>query len=258
MCPMNIVIFEHDPAFRQYLETFICQQFHEPPTFCTGSLTDVSRYVMQNRQPTLFFLDIVFENEQDRTHGFTVAKLIKEQRLDDLLVFVTAYRNRIEGNTFFQVSAFNTIYKPVRQNDWSKINGQLGATIDLAKDYFDKQCLVLNDRDDDLFIRMRNICFIQKIKGERRIQIHSTDGQYMMRSWLKEVKELLDERFIYASRFTIVNVDAVTRIDKRNKRLIFSDGSNCPYGREYTNSQSLQGWLALRFSYFDKKWYGNF
>lgn len=230
---MNVIIFEHDAASCRYLESFISRHLHKPPALVTGNLNELHRYIHNDSNASLFFLDIVFEDENDQMQGFTVAKLIKENRPDDLLVFVTAYRNRIEGNTFFQVSAFNTVYKPARLEDWPKITGQLAATIDLAKDYFDRECLVFTGRDQDLYIPMRSICYIEVLKGEQRIRIHTTQGWYTARSWLKDIKRELDERFVYASRFTIVNQNAVRKKDKRNKRLVFMDGSSCAYSLFY-------------------------
>lgn len=230
---MNVVIFEHEALFQRYLEAFVQQYLHEATALSTGRIDEIERYIAENYAPTLFFLDIVFESERDQTQGFTVARRIKEQRPDDLIVFVTAYRNRIEGNTFYQVSAFNTIYKPHNPTDFDKISNQLAATVELAKDYFDKECLVITGRENELFIPLRSICYIEVLKGEQRICIHTTQGWYTVRGWLKDIKSKLDGRFAYASRFIIVNKNAIREKDKRGKRLIFKDGSSCAYSPFY-------------------------
>ena len=236
---MEIVIFENDPAFRRYLEAFVRQYTHHPSILQAGNMEEIETYIAKRPKPTLFFLDIVFENDEDKTHGFTIAKKIKEQRPEDLLVFVTAYRNRIEGNTFYQVSAFNTIYKPTNVRDWSKINQQLAATIDLARNYFDRQCLVLSDRENKIYIPKQSICYIEAIKGQRRIAIHTVNGWYMMRSWLKDVKDQLDERFLYASRFIIVNRHAIRRADKTKRLFYFSNHLHCNYSYLYAKRYGL-------------------
>jgi len=221
---MNIAIYEDNREFAERLERYICQYTHFPPAINTGRRDELEQYVTGTVQPTLYFLDIVLDGTDN---GFAIAERIAERKRSDLIVFLTAYKDRIIGNPFHLTKAYSVIFK-----DSQTLTQEIAATIDLAKQSLADKCLLrVIGKSENLYIPFDSILYIEHIKGSNKVCIHCTEGRYTVRDTLTAIHSKLDERFARCHHAYIVNRGMIARIDKSDGTVHFMDGSACPYSQ---------------------------
>ena len=97
-----------------------------------------------------------------------------------------------------------------------------------------RYCLNISDsRRSAQYIRFKNqnivhtiatkdILYIIRDK-DRKCTIQTTDNQIIVNKTLIELKNMLDNRFVYAHRACIVNYDRISQFDKKNKIILFDN-----------------------------------
>ena len=99
----------------------------------------------------------------------------------------------------------------------------------------DKQpYIILSDRFRLLRLALCDICLLEVVKGTDKCRIVTAHGAFIIRIRLGEVKKRLDERFVYATRSSIVNRDKIIEVDKRERTMLLIGGITCPYTRLFT------------------------
>lgn len=221
---MNIAIYEDNREFAEQLERYICRYTHFSPVINTGRRDELERYIAGTVQPTLYFLDIVLDGEDN---GLAIAELIAARKRSDLIVFLTAYKDRILGNPFYLTKAYSIIFK-----DSKTLTQEIAATIDLAKRSLVDKCLLrVIGKTENLYIPFDSILYVEHIKGSNKVCIHCIEGRYTVRDTLTAIHSKLDERFARCHRAYIVNCRMIERINKSDCTVHFVNGSVCPYSQ---------------------------
>ena len=221
---MNIAIYEDDYSFAGQLELYISRYTHFPPALNTGRPDALERYLTATIQPTLFFLDIVLEGAN---LGLTAAARISERKLGDMIVFLTAYRDRIIGNPVYLTISFSVIFK-----DSLTLYQEVAATIDIARAALAGKCLLRSiGKYENLYIPFDSILFIEHVKGRNKVCIRCADGRYTVCDTLTAIHAQLDGRFVRCHHAYIVNRDKIIKIDKTTKTVYLAGGSSCPYSQ---------------------------
>ncbi len=182
-------------------------------------------------EPELIFLDIQMA---DGT-GFDL--LEQCDRRDFKVIFVTAYdQYAIEA---FRFSAVDYLLKPVVSTDfWEAVER---ATEEIEKSKTELRLNVLIDNIHSLStenkkIVLREVDFLHIVKLEDILwcvadgsytHFHLVDGSKVIVSQhLKEYEEILDKNgFFRAHRSYLVNVNKITKFDKRNGGVIHLEGN---------------------------------
>ena len=74
-------------------------------------------------------------------------------------------------------------------------------------------------------INLDDILYITKDSVERKTIIVTNYGEIKTSKSLKEVIDMLDDRFIQTHRACYINNDKVSAIDKTNKTIMFKDNT---------------------------------
>ena len=220
---MKIAIFEDDREFANNLERLIRQYTHYPTVINTGDIEEMARWIEKTAEPVLYVLDIILG---DKTAGFWIADLIEKKNSNSLIIFLTAYPQKINYNPYFKTKAFSVMYK-----DNPSLDIEIENTISLAEKALQDECLCIHvDKFQTLYIPYENICYIETIKNTNKLCIHCTDGQYVIRETLKSLLEQLSPfGFIRCHKSIIANQVNIRKWDKSTKTLIFHNGATSPY-----------------------------
>lgn len=94
--------------------------------------------------------------------------------------------------------------------------------------------IIFSDGFRLLQLALDEICLIETIKGTDKCGIHTVYGRFIIRMRLKAIAEKLDERFVHATRSSIVNKDKIIEVNRTARTLRLRDGTTAPYTRLFT------------------------
>ena len=158
----------------------------------------------------LIFLDI----RMDDTNGMELARRIREEDKDVLLVFVTSERGFVfEG---YEVDAYRYILKPISDEKLSEV-------LDYAKNNAvrDEGSIVLKIDNEITRIMRNDIAYIE-VKGHY-VDIHTASETIIYKTSFEDLMELLNENslvFIKTHRSYAVNIDKILKIGRTEVTLI--------------------------------------
>lgn len=219
---MNIAVYEDDRELAGKLEKVIRQYTHFPTIINTADAGELLERTAKAAGPVLCFLDIVLDGE---TAGFNVAQRIAERNRNDLLVFMTAYPQKIIRNPFFKTKAFSVIFKSN-----PKLYTEVRETITLAEEVLQSRCLFVQvDKFQTLYIPYSSICYVETVKGTGKLCIHCLDGQYVIRETLSNMLSKLGPEFVRCHHSYIVHKKNVLSHNKSERTITFRNGATCPY-----------------------------
>jgi len=221
-----IAVFEDDLDCAARLEKIIRQCTHYP----TAIAWEVTNFADRTPDPALYLLDIVKEGY---TAGFQIAEHITGLANGSLIVFMTVYPQRINGNAYFKTKAFSFIDK-----DNPSMEQELRDTIRLAEQALTCRCILIHaGRFETLYIPYESINYIEAVKGTGKLCIHCKGGQYVIRETLENMSKLLAPHgFTRCHRSVIINLGNRLRVDKSGMTVHFQNGESCPY------SNSIKRW----------------
>jgi len=225
-----IAVFEDDLDCAARLETIIRQCTHYPTAINTEDAREITDFADRTPGPALYLLDIIKEG---CTAGFQIAEHITRLANGSLIVFLTAYPQRISGNAYFKTKAFSFIYK-----DNPSLEQELRDTIRLAEQAMTCRCILIHaGRYETLYVPYESINYIEAVKGTGKLCIHCEDGQYVIRETLGNMSKLLAPHgFTRCHRSVIINLGNRLRVDKSGMTVHFPNGASCPY------SNSMKRW----------------
>ena len=166
---MNIVLFEDDREFARKLETIIKRHSRYIRLFSTNCKIELINRAVSINKPALYFIDIM---HAEKPEGLSLAVQIMDLSPKSLIVFQTAYPQRILHNPVYKTKAFSFIYKTN-----CNLENEVKQTIDLAKEALEGKCLAVSlDSSENCYIPYDNICYIEGSEGINKLSIHTLDG----------------------------------------------------------------------------------
>lgn len=222
---MNIAIYEDSKPFAQRLEKIVQCHTHYPPVINTTHADEMAQYIHTANGAHLYLLDILDEST-GLSSGLRLADKITARNNSDLLVFLTAYQNHILGCPPYLTQCFSVIFK-----DSPTLENEIQQTIFLSQDMLENKCLILrhHGRIESLYIPHSTITYIETV-GNHKVCIHCLEGQHTVNGTLVGLlKRLGNSAFCRCHNSYIVNRDNITRIIKRERKIILVTGECCYY-----------------------------
>ena len=167
--------------------------------------------------------DIVFlDIQMDGPDGMETAKSLQRQKKDGLLVFVTAFQERVFEA--FEVQAYDYLVKPLA-------SGRFARTMDRALETLEQRT------ETSLLIQKGNSCQVVLLEEivycevwGRKVYIHQKDKTVIdYYEKLKQLEQYLDNRFFRCHRSYLVNLDYVCGC--REGEVFLSQGGNLPVSK---------------------------
>lgn len=165
----------------------------------------------------IYILDI----ETPTRSGIEVARIIRDNDIESMMIFLTAYFDKYLKELIKSRFMFLDI---IDKGDNYQSN--LESTIKYALSNINKKNIIrFKDKNILYTIETKDIIYIIRNK-DRKCLIKTSYNIITVNKTLVELYEMLDDRFIYSHRSAIVNKERIRIYDKKNKLILFDDGSN--------------------------------
>ena len=170
--------------------------------------------------------DVVFlDMEMPQLNGLDVAREIREIRGKEVrIIFLTSYAEYMQES--FDVRAFHYMIKPVGFEEFER--KLKDALDDYIKD--EENISVLKGEEDEIVVKTKDIIYIDKQKGEKRLNVHLQDEIVTVKGNMNTVENnLLEQHFLRIHRAVLVNMRHIKRI--RKAEVLLSNGDTVPLSR---------------------------
>lgn len=211
----------NDTAEIEYLASIVNEWSRK-----TNNLTAISLFrsaeaflydYAENKNYDILLLDI----EMERISGVELARYIRAQNREIQIVFVTGYRDYIlEG---YEVEALHYLIKPVSACKLSDVLDR--AVLKLRRN---EHALLFNIEGESVRIPLYEIRYIEVCRNYTTVH---ANGEYTVKSTLKEMEAELDESFFRTGRSFIVNLRVIRKMTRQD--VILTDGTRIPLSRGY-------------------------
>lgn len=182
----------------------------------TGFNKNLANMIDNVDERTIYVLDIELKNSKS---GIEIASLIREKDWNSEIIFITNHDKMFETvyrnvyNVFDFIEKYHDMDKRL-YNDFKTI----------LKQNVDKKMFSYKGRNVDLEIYLNSILYIYRDKEDRKLIIVTDSSTFTISMGVKEILEMLDERFKMVHRACIVNTDKVSAYDWNNSKIILIDG----------------------------------
>lgn len=184
---------------------------------------------------TIYVLDIELKNSKS---GIEIASMIREKDWNSEIIFITNHDKMFETvyrnvyNVFDFIEKYHDMDKRL-YNDFKTI----------LKQNVDKKMFSYKGRNVDLEIYLNSILYIYRDKEDRKLIIVTDSSTFTISMGVKEILEMLDERFKMVHRACIVNTDKVSAYDWNNSKVILTDGRQVDFLSKKYRKEIESKWL---------------
>lgn len=162
----------------------------------------------------IYILDI----ETPSRSGIDIARMIRKKSLESIIIFITVHEElgplllREEIHFLSFINKFDNCEK--------RLENSINKALELLKT---KQFISIENKSIIYNILISDILYIVKDKITRNSIIVTPNRKYYTKKCLQELKNILDDRFLYSHRSCIVNTYRIHTIDKKNSIIIFDN-----------------------------------
>jgi DNA-binding LytR/AlgR family response regulator len=226
---MKIVIFDDDPQFVELVKNTLADLNKKHNglfglSVCFDNANDTLEYIKTHADSlTIYLLDIIADDSQA---GFEIAECIKNLCPDNLIIYITDFKEEILSNMVQKMRSSAFIFK-----DSERFEAELEEGLLYAHDLFEGKYFISKDFTDVVKIKYSDIYYFKKKKTTPHVYVIHKDGCAIIKSSLNSLMKQLNNSFCYSTKEFIVNTQAVTNIEKSEKILHFENGKQCPYSR---------------------------
>lgn len=162
----------------------------------------------------IYILDI----EMPSNSGIEMAKLIRKDDTDSIIIFFTAYYKK------YLEEILSNYFMFLKFIDKSKdCETALTDSINYAISNLNKKNVIKFKSQNILYkLQAKDILYIFRDK-DRKCNIKTDFNNISINMNLSDIYKLLDDRFVYSYRSCIVNTDRIKIYDKTNKIIIFDN-----------------------------------
>ena len=170
---------------------------------------------MHSEGPKIYVLDIEVQN----TSGLDIAHIIRKHDLDSQIIIVSAHEELADRAFRERLLILDFVSKFINLEE------NLSKDIELAINTFGgRRTLKFTSNRISYMINIKDINYIAKAVGERKVIIKTRTKEYLVNKNFIEIQELLGDNFIQTHRSCMVNIDNVKEIDSSNNIIRFENG----------------------------------
>ncbi len=178
----------------------------------------------------IYILDIELGN---KVSGINVAKLIRDVDFESEIIFITNHDKMFESVHRSIYEVFDFIEK---FHDFDK---RLKRDIkEILKRNFDNKMFIYKANNVELSVYYRSILYIYRDTEERKLVIVTESNKYIVALNIKDILDLLDERFVQCHRSCIVNKDRIQEKNYKDGYFVLDNGE-----KVYMLSKKFRGEL---------------
>ena len=183
--------------------------------------SDLKRIIEDNSEVKVYILDIELNS---KISGIQIAKKIRENDLEDEIVFITNHDHMFE-------EVYRTIYKVYDFIEkFNNFKPRLTNTIKTLLNREDNnKVFKYKSRNLELKLYIKNILFVYRDTYDRKLIIKTTNNSYAINMTIKDIKDKLGPKFKQISRSCLVNTDLVESYNYNKGYVILSNGEKVEY-----------------------------
>lgn len=229
---MNIILCEDDLAQREKIKKCIKDYILIENLDCTVTLethdpNEVINFIKGKKCTNLYFLDI---NLNADINGINLATEIREHDPRGFIVFVTTHIEMSYLAFLYKVEAMDFIIKDNIGEMAQRVRDCIDKAIVRYGNKEGKNCnevytVRIGDRIEN--IPYSDILFFETSSTVHKINLYCKNRVIEFYGQIKEIEEVLDERFIRCHRAYLINKNNISKIDKTNKLVIMINGQTC-------------------------------
>lgn len=229
---MNIFLCESDDAYRARVmldlkESVLNQGIRCPLVADAAGEDALKRYIEQNTEPTLYFLNIDLGGE---LNGLELARKIREREPFSPIVLITAFAGQANLTFKYQLRVLDYIVKGARDQK-SRVDECVRTAWAMTATDARKKLMLTSKREVRL-IALSDIFFLESGVSVHKVNIYHRGGCYEGRGTLKELFTRLDGNFMYCHKSFIINKANICFIDRKERRITFENGLSCWYSKD--------------------------
>ena len=217
----NFIIYEDIPFFSTQITRVVDKIFkdlnlqYEKHVFKEYN-KDFEKIIDSNMENKIYILDIVMPNKK----GTEIAKMIRENDLDSLIIFITLYCDEYDQDVLTNDYMFLKFID--KSGDYAF---ELYET--LYKSFKKKSKSILTIDTKDTFYRFNsNLVTHLYIEGRKSVICYGQNKIAKFNISLKNLKEQLPDCFAFSKNCCIVNCNLIKNIDKSNRIITFENGAS--------------------------------
>lgn len=230
---LPVIICDDQKQHRNYLEGLIAkfiliEELDMKVVFSDHDPAAVLHYITQNPPPFLYFLDM---DLKDKSYsGISLAQEIRKFDPRGFIVFITAHSEFSHMTFQYRVEAMDYILKDQPQT----VPDRVRQCLLHAKELFSStnneihKVISVPIGEKILLIKQDDILCLHASQAAHKIEIITYEGIYEQTSSLKDMMELLDDKFFSCHKSWIVNIAYIKQINKKKRVVILENNMECP------------------------------
>lgn len=223
---INFIIIEDEKkytdAIKKVIDKIKYKVSQEVKTYeFKGYNKELDNIIHNNESRKIYIIDIKLDGSKS---GISIASIIRDYDWDSEIIFTTNHDKMFETayRTVYEVFDFIEKYHDFEKRLYKDIKLILEKNID-------KKMFEYKSRNIDLQIYYHSIKYVYKDKEERKSILVSDNSSFTLNLSLKDIVNMLDNRFKMIHRSCIVNTEKVEAFDWNNSKIIFTDGEEINY-----------------------------
>lgn len=236
---MNIYILEDDIFQQQYLKQLIekisvQKRFQNVKILATTHPRDILEKITTNVGYNIYFLDIEIKNNyfnDDIDSGFELAKKIREIDSYGWLVFVTTHSEFLKLTMKHKLTALDFIEKGCTELEFRQaIEDCLVLAYRKKGQLVSEDAFIFKNQQVEFQIPFADILYFETTEINHKLRMIAKTRVSEFYATIKEIVKN-DHRLFQCSRSCVVNLENIETIDKKNREILFANGSKCVVSR---------------------------
>lgn len=228
---LKIFICEDNKVQRQKFEsiienTIIIENYDMTLQLSTENPFEIIYYLKSNNTSGLYFLDIDLHSD---INGINLAEKIREYDPRGFIVFITTHAEMSYLTFLYKVEAMDYIIKDNYNNIKQRIDECIKNAYNKYKSKVSDLHKVFSIKVDDKIINMDldEIIFFETSSTIHKVILHSKNRQVEFYGKMKEVENMLSNKFCRCHNSFIINKDNIKEIDRKNRIAYMTNGEEC-------------------------------
>lgn len=224
ICEDNAI--QRDKLSKIINDIILIENYDMNLSLSTDNPYEVLEYIKSIPTSGIYFLDIDLHRD---INGIQLAEKIREYDPRGFIIFITTHAEMSYLTFIYKVEAMDYIIK----DNYSNIKNRIAECIKNAHEkyknkYSDIQKVFSVKINDKIVnIDYNDILFFETSTTIHKIVIHSIDRQIEFYSKMKDIENILDDRFIRCHNSFIVNKDKIKEIDKKKRVVYMINDEEC-------------------------------
>ena len=237
---LRYIICEDNKDFLSRLSTIVNKvmmpyNFDYKISRFTHYTSEITEIIKRKNEQKVYILDI----ELGDISGLEIASQIRENDLDSIVIFVTAY-NEFKNDIFYsRLLAIDYIPK---DRFWeSRLESTLEYTI---KAINKRRVLAYEFNHNSYRIPFDTILYIEKVQDNQKCIINTEDGDdFEINATITDLKNRLGPNFFQSHKSCIINIDKVKKINYIDNTITFKN-NECVYLLSNRKKKELREYVA--------------